>query len=81
MRQKQPKNPKESQMSHRQAVAAVANFAERVHRWGETSSVPLFDPLPQENLAIVISVEGGFGVADDFFEAMRVLGGYKKPRE
>lgn len=73
---------KRSKMSRGQATYAVAQFASRLYRFAETSEdMKTLSPLPRGNINVVIQVEGSFGVSDDFFEALRVLGGWKIPRK
>lgn len=67
-------------MTRANCLKALEAFSKRVYRFAETSEVPTFGETPKGNVCVVLSVEGRFGVADDLFEAIRVLGGFKLPR-
>lgn len=75
------KRRKRSEMTMDKAIKAVAEFAANIKRWKESSED--FDyNIPNPNLneiVIKILIDGKFGVAEDFFEGMRVLGGMKLP--
>lgn len=67
-------------MSREDCLHALETFGKRLYRFAETSDPGALDPLPQGNICVHLSVEGSFGVADDLFEAIRVMGGFKLPR-
>ena len=71
---------KRSEFTKKRAVAEVSTFAKRIERWCETSGSGAM--RPHDGLDVVIRVGGvpAFGFADNFFEALRVLGGHKLPR-
>ncbi len=72
---------KRSEMTKQQAVNAVAKFSKTIHRWLESSDLSAFGVPNQIGYhSVQIMAPGSFGLADDFFEALRVLGGHKLPR-
>lgn len=73
-------------MTEDQARDAACKFLAGVIRMGETSDPSLFSgpsesgpALDKEHINVQLMVAGSFGVASDFFEAIRVLAGYKLP--
>lgn len=77
---------KRSTMTEDQARSAACNFLRNVIRMGETSDPSMFcgpsisgPALGLEHINVQLMVAGSFGVANDFFEAIRVLAGYKLP--
>lgn len=77
---------KRSEMTEDQARDAACKFLAGVIRMGETSDPSLFSgpsesgpALGKEHINVQLMVAGSFGVASDFFEAIRVLAGYKLP--
>ena len=55
-------------------------FAKIVQREAESSGEGPFGDLPSGQINVTFRVHGTFGVADDMFEAIRVLAGYRLPR-
>jgi hypothetical protein len=78
----------ESKMSYGDAYIAITNFARRIRRFGETSDAGMFvgtggageSPMQPGELNVQLCITGRFGDADEFFEALRVLKGVKRPR-
>jgi hypothetical protein len=76
-----PSRRKRSHLSRNDCLLALEHFAKRVARNAESSGGSPFDEFaPPGHLTVVFLVKGSFGVADDVFEAIRVLAGYKLPR-
>lgn len=76
-----------SEMSVDDAVKAIEAFSKTVVRFTETSDAGVFThrhggkpAFSGQHLNIQIMVDGNFGAAGDFFEALRVLGEHKLPR-
>lgn len=78
---------KRSEMTEDQARDAACKFLAGVIRMGETSDPSIFSGPNSEGkpamgpnqINVQLMVAGSFGVASDFFEAIRVLAGYKLP--
>ena len=76
-----------SRFTEEQARHAAAKFLGGVLRFGETSDPSMFcgpssegkPPMGLDHINVQLMVPGSFGVADDFFEAIRVIAGYKLP--
>jgi hypothetical protein len=71
-----------------EALNAVTEFSKTVVRFTETSDPGMFDhgysdrpAFSDQHLNIQIMVEGNFGAACDFFEAIRVLGEHQLPKK
>ena len=82
------KRRKRSEMSISEAHKAFGQFAAKVERfketndgcgWGVFQNGMWFAPRGQ--IVVAFLVNGGFGVGDDVFEAVRVLAGHKLPRK
>lgn len=74
------KRRERSDMSRSDCLLAFERFAKRVKRQAESSGGgPFGDFAPQGHLTVTFLVPGSFGVADDMFEAIRVLAGHKLP--
>ena len=71
---------KRSHMSRADCLLAFERFAKIVKREAEVSGGPTFGDLPPGQIDVVFRVVGSFGVADDMWEAIRVLAGHKLPR-
>lgn len=80
---------KRSELSRQDCLGAVERFAQHVCRFGTTSDASMFSvhnssgdaPMTRDQINVQILVQGSFGVADEFFEALRVLAGFKLPRK
>lgn len=77
-----------SEMSIIDCQKAVVDLAKRVQRMGESSHVGMFgttaDPneqAPPDCLTLMLQTKGRFGDNERFFEAIRVLRGWKLPRK
>lgn len=83
-----PKRRKRSELSRQDCLKVFERFAMTIRRFGETSDEGMFalpsgegcEPMGQGDINVQLCVKGGFGSADQFFEAIRVLGGFKLPR-
>ena len=83
------KRRKRSELSRADCLIALESFAKAVQRMGETSDGSMFgrmnqhgiSVLPSGQISVLFAVNGSFGVADDLFEAIRVLAGHKLPRK
>lgn len=75
------KRRKRSEFTREECIKLVGAFAKRVDRWCETSATEAMHSVTEPPaLDVVIRVYSAkFGFADNFFEAMRVLAGYKLP--
>lgn len=73
---------KRSNITKAQAVYIVETFAMRIERFCETTASRAMDNFDGQHLDVVLRVNGcpAFGFADNFFEALRVLGRHKLPR-
>lgn len=75
-------------MTRAECVNAVGTFASKVKRWLESSDASAFTGRNCDfgEINVQLLVRGGFGAAEKFFEALRVLGGHviaaddKRPR-
>ncbi len=84
-----PVRRKRSELSTADCLTVFRDFSRRMVRFGETSDPsmyahPTHDGLPAMgpgHINVQVLVRGSFGSNDDFFEAMRVLAGYKLPRD
>lgn len=77
-----PKRRKRSELNKAECIEAIGSFFRKVERL-KTSSEDFChgaNDLPKGSVTVTFQVKGGFGVADDMFEAMRVFSGYKLPR-
>lgn len=80
---------KRSEMSRDDCLLALERFAKFVKRQAETSDGGMFgvrnehgiSVLPRDQIVVTFAVEGSFGVAEELFEAIRVLAGHKLPRK
>jgi hypothetical protein len=72
---------KRSHLSWNDCLPVLEKFAGRVHRMEESSDVDRWGGgLPAEPaLNVIFLVKGGFGVATDLYEAIRVLAGHRLP--
>lgn len=75
---------KRSHMTIEQANKAVVDIASKIERFAETSAASAFQKGQRKDVAldevnIQILVKGNFGVADGFFEALRIFKGEKLP--
>lgn len=78
---------KRSNLTNEQARQVACDFLKRVIRFGETSDPSMFSgpnsegkpAMGLDQINVQLMVNGQFGVASDFFEAIRVLGGHKLP--
>lgn len=83
------KRRKRSKLSRDDCLLVLEYFAKKVKRFAITSDGSTFgrvnghgvSVLPGGQLNVMLCVEGDYGVADDLFEAIRVLGGHKLPRK
>ena len=74
------KRRKRSHMTEADCLAALASFAPKVERMlTGTHGVEPSTFAPEGEVTVAFSVKGSFGVADDLFEAISVLGGHKLP--
>ena len=75
------KRRKRSHMTEADCLEAMRLFSKRVNRMltGSHGIEPGYTPAPDGEVTVGFSVSGSFGVADDLFEAVRVLGGHKLP--
>ena len=75
------KRRKRSHLTEKDCHKAVADFARRIDRMADTSAG--MDGhrsfAPGGFITAQMSVKGNFGSNEDFWEAMRVLGGHKLP--
>lgn len=72
---------RKSHLSERDCLGVLEQFAKRVVRMGETSSGGMFGEFAAGNqVGVHFLVEGGFGTADELFEAIRVLSGHKQAK-
>lgn len=74
---------KRSEMSVDDAVKACRVFSKSISRFAEIAHCVdgcLFGETPDGQIDVLFRLRGNFGVADEFFEAMRVLGEHKLPR-
>ena len=74
------KRRKRSHMTESDCLEALRAFSARVNRMLTGSHG--VDPgtfAPDGEVTVAFSVRGGFGVADDLFEAISVLSGHKLP--
>lgn len=76
-----PDRRKRSRLSRRDCLAVFESFARTVLRQAESSGALAFSDAPQGQIDVVFRVVGRFGAADDMFEAVRVLAGYKLPKK
>jgi hypothetical protein len=75
------KRRKRSHMSREDCLVAFEKFALRVQRQSESSGgTVLGGEAPFGQLDVTFRVLGQFGVAEEMFEAVRVLAGHKLPR-
>ena len=73
------KRRKRSYMTEKDCFNAMRIFAKRVDRMLTGShGIGPSTFAPDGEVSVCFSVRGGFGVADDVFEAVRVLAGHKK---
>lgn len=63
-----------------EALATVEAFMAKSVRFHETGYEMRHDDDPENLMLVGVVVEGGFGVADEFFNALRVLGKVKMAR-
>ena len=71
---------KRSHMTERDCLEALANFSKRVDRMLTGShGIEPNTYAPEGKVSVCFEVRGGFGIGDDLFEAIRVLGGHKLP--
>ena len=70
---------KRSSMKRADCVKALAKFAPLVERFLETSDASAFcsEICPSDKINVQFLVRGSFGVANDVFEAIRILAGHK----
>lgn len=77
-----PARRERSRMSRDDCLLALERFSKRVVREAEwTGGQPFYDFAPHGHITVTFLVHGSFGVADDIFEAIRVLAGYRLPRK
>lgn len=89
MSEAKTKRRKRSDMSLNDCLAAMELFAKRIQRMQETTDGGSFGTrnqngisvLPRGQIVVQFLIDGGFGVGDDLFEAIRVLKGTKLPRK
>jgi hypothetical protein len=68
-------------VTHEECLAILKEFARRVRRFGETSDAGMFasasgageGPMRDDELNVQLCVKGRFGLADDFYRAIRFL--------
>ena len=83
------KRRKRSELTKADCLLVFEFFAKRVKRFAETTDGGMFGThnqhgisvLPRGQINVMFAVEGGFGISDDLFEAIRVLGGHKLPNK
>lgn len=68
---------KRSRLSREDCLLVFERFAKIVQREAESSGGAVFGMAASGQIDVVFRVQGSFGVADDMFEAIRVLAGYK----
>lgn len=73
------KRRRRSHLSREDCLVVFERFAKTVQRQAESSGGQVFGNAPSGQIDVVFRVLGSFGVADDMFEAIRVLAGYKLP--
>lgn len=79
------KRRERSDLKRSDCIKALAEFAPRVQRFMESSDAAGFAHGPgtlgtscaPENINIMFLVRGNFGVAENLFEAIRVLAGHR----
>ena len=71
---------KRSQMTEQDCFDAFRKFSKRVDRMLTGShGIEPHTQSPMNQVTISFSVDGDFGVGEDLFEAVRVMGGHKLP--
>lgn len=72
-----------SELSRNDCLLVLEFFAKKVKRFLETTNGQSFGyemNVGRGQMVVSFLIEGGFGTADDLFEATRVLSGQKLPR-
>lgn len=85
------KRRERSELSEEDCMAVFRWIAPKIYRFCETSDPSSFTHPNSSGMRamthgsgyvnVQLMVEGSFGTADDFFEAIRVLAGFKLPRK
>lgn len=83
------KRRRRSKLSLEDCIGVFERFSKVILRHAETSDHGPFGvlnvqrtgfELPRGTINVVFQVKGGFGVADELFEALKVLNSHKLPR-
>ena len=81
---------KRSEMSIEDCINAIKKFSKKIEKFCETSDGSSFSHrvtrngmsfMPDGQINVMFAVKGRYGVGDDLFEALRVLGEHKLPRQ
>jgi membrane protease subunit (stomatin/prohibitin family) len=81
---------KRSDMTINDCIKAISTFAKKVEKFMETSDGSTFSHrvkrnnmvfMPDGQINVAFAVKGKYGVAEDLFEALRVLGEHKLPKK
>jgi hypothetical protein len=78
------KRRKRSHLTEEESIKEIKKYAEKIERMLETNQgidgwAGSF--APEDEISTMISVKGSFGASNNFFSALRVLGGHMLPRK